>query len=76
MLKIGLNVWKFPLKGWLQLLEKAGGGCFLGFSDIFVDEKWLKCNMKMRKQLTFFALIFDGSGAFNLIVDLFAGGAD
>ena len=60
------------LKGWLQLLEKAGVGCFLFFQTFLVDKKRLKCNWKMRKQLTFFALLFDGIAAFSLIVDLFA----
>ena len=61
-----------PLWGWLRLPEKAGGGCFWVFQTFFMVKKWLKCNWKMRKQLTFFALLFDGAEAFNLIVDLFA----
>lgn len=62
-----------PLKGWLRLPEKARVDVFLGFSAVFIGKKWLKCNWKMRKQLLFFALLFDGAGAFNLIVDRFAG---
>ena len=35
------------------------GAVFWVFQVFFVGKKWLKCNWKMRKQLTFFALLFD-----------------
>lgn len=53
--------------------EGRWGLFFLFFQAFFVGKNKLKFNCKMRKQLTFFALLFDGSGAFNLIVDFFAG---
>ncbi len=46
------------LKGWLQPPGKASGACFYEFSAFFMDKKQMKCNQIMRKQLSFFALLF------------------